>query len=212
MDGTTRWTSLIRPRFDLTIDHHLCRPNGHRWCFDTARRISILVLEVYWQVQQDISHYPSFAFLAILIMSFNDSGDWSLPTTVRPSDLHAPLPSGHPYDSLVPPSTTLTPGDLLRNHHHNRGTLDRADPSVLRIQMEVHRNHPENAALPIGSTGLIGRWKRPNGLPAELVPVHGVEPILDRSQAVVEFRDRDQEGPSSGTLLHYVRIVSANTE
>lgn len=142
-------------------------------------------------------------------MSFNRSGNWSPPTTVHPSELHAPLPPGYSYESLVPPFTTRTPGELLEKYYsERRSNPDRADPhAILRKQVEVFLNHPGNVGAPIGSQGLVGKWKRPNGLAAEPVPVYGTDLVPDGPRAV-EFRDLDQEGPSTGTLPMLFEIAN----
>ena len=59
-------------------------------------------------------------------MSFNNSADWSPPTTVHPSQLHKPLPSGYPFNSLVPPFSGKTPVEILKTYY---GGGDKHDPT-----------------------------------------------------------------------------------
>ena len=94
-----------------------------------------------------------------------------------------------------------TPGELLEKYYsEKRSDPDRTDPkAILRKQIEVYLKYPGNVGAPIGAQGLVGKWERPNGLAAEPVPVYGADSVLDRPRAV-EFRDLDQEGPSTGTL------------
>ncbi|KAF8556503.1 hypothetical protein OG21DRAFT_1521047 [Imleria badia] len=130
-------------------------------------------------------------------MPFDHSGHWFPPTTVHPSELHAPLPSGCSYESLVPPYTGQTPGELLERYYSGRGTFDWTDPMVvLKNQLEVLQNC---AGAALGAPGLVGKRERPNGLSAEPVPAYGADSVLDNPRVVVEFRNRDQGGPSKDT-------------
>lgn len=133
-------------------------------------------------------------------MSADSSRPWHPPTTVQPSQLHAPLPPGYTYTDSTPTFTKQTPGKLLdRYYFHRRNEPDWTDPNgVLSKQMEVYLKYPDYAVAPIGSPGLVGKWPRPNDLPAEPVPVYDV-PIRG-IQFVVEFRNLDPACPSAGTI------------
>lgn len=133
-------------------------------------------------------------------MSADPSSFWHPPTTVRPSQLHAPLPPGYTYPANpIPAFTTQTPGELLDNlYFDRRNDPDWTDPNgPLSRQVEAHLNYPRNAVRPIGSRGLVGEWERPNGLAAEPVPVCV---RVNGRQRFVQFRNLDHKCPSTGTV------------
>ncbi|KAF8124757.1 hypothetical protein EV363DRAFT_700601 [Boletus edulis] len=135
-------------------------------------------------------------------MSFDNSGQWFPPTTVQPSALHAPLPSGLPYETLIPPYNQEAPGELLVRYYGDRRHVpDWTEPrGEYRNLWEQFLHYRSIVRAPIGPQGSVGHRERPNGPLAKPVPVAlcYVGP-LDRSQPVViEFKDRDQSAPSKG--------------
>ncbi|KAG6372209.1 hypothetical protein JVT61DRAFT_8002 [Boletus reticuloceps] len=138
-------------------------------------------------------------------MPFDDSSQWFPPTTVQPSALHAPLPSGHPYETLMPPYNQEAPGELLVRYHGDRRHVpDWTEPrGEFRNLWELFLLH-RSIVRAIGSQGSVGNRERPNGPSAKPVPValYYVGPVLDRPQTtVIEFKDRDQSAPSKGIHL-----------
>ncbi|KAF8547540.1 hypothetical protein OG21DRAFT_1490143 [Imleria badia] len=67
-------------------------------------------------------------FFSILIMPSNLSGHWSPPTTVHPSQLHEPLPSGCTHENFVPPYTGQTPTQLLERYYGGGNKSDSTGP------------------------------------------------------------------------------------
>ncbi|KAH0836444.1 hypothetical protein J3R83DRAFT_8049 [Lanmaoa asiatica] len=132
-------------------------------------------------------------------MPVDHSGFWSPPTTVHPSELHAPFPRGYNYRDLIPAPTTQSPRELLEDFYRRHDHPDWTDPNgVLKLQIEFYQQHRENAAIPIGSSGLVATQPRPDGLAAVPVPVCGAGVTSDRRQVIVEFRNRDRGRPSKG--------------
>lgn len=137
-------------------------------------------------------------------MPVDQSGYWVPPATVHLPELKIPHPPGYMYRSPIPEPTTQTPGELLKEYYGDRANVrDWTDPNgVLRKQQEMYNNYPQHAVRPIGSSGLIGRWPRPNGLRAVPVPVYGAGTVPDGPEVVVEFRKiRNRDRPSRGTFL-----------
>ncbi|KAH0833433.1 hypothetical protein J3R83DRAFT_12547 [Lanmaoa asiatica] len=139
----------------------------------------------------------------LTLMPIDRSGFWSPPTTVHPSELHAPLPPGYTYHDTIPPPTTLTPTELLDKFYiARRREPDWTDPNgVLKVQLAILQRYPKHAVRSIGSSGLIAKWPRPNGLAAVPVPVRGAGSTSDGRQVAIEFRTWKRECPSIGLSL-----------
>ncbi|KAN0092573.1 hypothetical protein V8E55_003357 [Tylopilus felleus] len=139
-------------------------------------------------------------------MDFDHSGRWFPPTTVRPSDLHAPLPSGLPFESLIPTFTMQNPGELLdRYYSRKQGIYERTDPKgTVRQRWGVFGNRPRNVGTPTSSARFVSDEIRSHGHSAVRVPVYGKDLVPNESRVVVDFRGRDQKSPSTGVHLAYL--------
>lgn len=144
-------------------------------------------------------------------MDFDHSGRWFPPTTVRPSDLHAPLPSGLPFESLIPTFTMQNPGELLdRYYSRKQGIYERTDPKgTVRQRWGVFGNRPRNVGTPTSSARFVSDEIRSHGHSAVRVPVYGKDLVPNESRVVVDFRGRDQKSPSTGTFPIMLFATSA---